>query len=103
MSNWNKLKMDDNFYNMEYWNWQSSNVDLGGKIQAEILFQDYIKTSDKVLDFGCGSGTTLRNLNCAEKVGFEINPYAVKYNIEQNHTNYDMLMLNLEKPYFSHL
>jgi methylase of polypeptide subunit release factors len=30
------------------------------------------------LDFGCGSGTTLRNLNCAEKVGFEINPYAIK-------------------------
>ena len=100
MSNWNNLKIDDNFYNIEYWNWQSSNVDLGGKIQAEVLFQDYIKSSDKVLDFGCGSGTTLRNLNCAERVGFEINPYAIKYNIEQNRINTYSSLDEIQDKYF---
>jgi len=81
---WHQLKVDDNFYNSKYWEWQSKGVDLGGKIQAEVLFQDYINENDIVLDFGCGSGTTIKNIKCREKAGFEINPYAVKYNTEVN-------------------
>jgi len=100
MSDWNQLKKDDNFYNNEYWKWQSNNVDLGGKIQADVLFQDYIKISDKVLDFGCGSGTTLKNLNCSEKIGFEINPYAVKYNIENNGIQTYSNLDELQNDYF---
>ena len=81
---WHQLKIDNNFYNEKYWEWQSTNIDIGGKIQAEVLFQEYIKADDIILDFGCGSGTTLKYINCKEKNGFEINPYAVKYNIEVN-------------------
>lgn len=84
MTDWTQLKIDNNFYNQEYFKWQSSNVDLGGKIQADVLFQEYINESDNILDFGCGSGTTLKNLICKEKYGFDINPHAIKYNIEVN-------------------
>lgn len=83
-TNWKELKENDDFYTSKYWEWQSTNVELGGKIQAECLFQDYIKSTDVVLDFGCGSGTTLKNLDCQEKIGFEINPYAIKFNVEKN-------------------
>ena len=81
---WHQLKVDDAFYNEKYWEWQSKGVELGGKIQAEVLFQEYINSTDVVLDFGCGSGTNIKNIQCAEKAGFEINPYAVKYNVEVN-------------------
>ena len=87
MTDWNELKIDNSFYDKKYWEWQGQGVILGGKIQAQVLFQEYIKSTDRVLDFGCGSGTTLLNLNCLEKVGYEINPYAIKYNIEKNKIN----------------
>lgn len=100
MTDWNQLKIDNSFYNKEYWKWQSQGVELGGKIQAQILFQEYINKNDKVLDFGCGSGTTLKNLTCSEKVGFEINPYAIKFNIEENKINTYSTFENLTDNYF---
>ena len=84
MSEWTDNKINDTFYDKKYWEWQSNGVEFGGIIQAQVLFQSYIKDTDKVLDFGCGSGTTLKNLICNEKIGYEINPYAVKFNKEQN-------------------
>jgi SAM-dependent methyltransferase len=84
MSDWTTNKLNDTFYDKQYWEWQSTGIELGGKIQSQVLFQQYIKPTDTVLDFGCGSGTTLKNIVCKEKNGFEINPYAIKFNIEQN-------------------
>jgi SAM-dependent methyltransferase len=37
-------------------------------------FAPFVKAADTVLDFGCGGGTTLAVLDCAEKVGVEPNP-----------------------------
>lgn len=42
-------------------------------------FQKHISKNDKVLDFGCGGGFLLNNLNCKSKFGVEINPYAREY------------------------
>ena len=100
MSDWNQLKIDNKFYDKKYWEWQGRNVILGGKIQAQVLFQEYIKETDNVLDFGCGSGTTLLNLNCREKVGYEINPYAIKYNMEKNKINTYNNFNDLSNNYF---
>jgi len=100
MSEWTDNKINDTFYDKKYWEWQSNGVELGGNIQAQVLFQSYIKDTDKVLDFGCGSGTTLKYLNCSEKIGYEINPYAVKFNKEQNRINTFSNLKDIPDDYF---
>jgi len=39
-------------------------------------FAPWIQLNDVVLDFGCGNGGILANLNCKTRYGIEINPYA---------------------------
>jgi SAM-dependent methyltransferase len=59
----------------EYFAWQSG----GGDFFARILvhrFQEFIKSSDTVLDFGCGGGFVLKEIPCARRIGIEINPVA---------------------------
>ena len=97
---WHQLKVDDKFYDSKYWEWQSTGVELGGKIQADVLFQEYINENDVVLDFGCGSGTTIKNIKCKEKAGFEINPYALKYNSEVNGIKTYMELDEIPNNYF---
>lgn len=51
----------------------------GGIRQGEIearKFKNFISTDSRVLDFGCGSGAILYNLQCSVKIGIEINPIA---------------------------
>jgi SAM-dependent methyltransferase len=48
-----------------------------GRINARKFVKD-VKASDVVLDFGCGSGALLLNLNCRKRIGVEINPIARK-------------------------
>lgn len=100
MSEWTSIKENDTFYDKKYWEWQSNGVELGGKIQAEVLFQPFVKPTDSVLDFGCGSGTTLKYLNCFEKVGYEINPHAIKFNMEQNKINTYNTFDDIQNSYF---
>lgn len=42
-------------------------------------FWDHIRPTDTVLDFGCGSGLLLKGLDCARRLGVEINPAAVAF------------------------
>lgn len=58
-----------------YFDWQNKNGTISGKIEAR-KFKEHVKPTDAVLDFGCGGGHVLRNLNCARRVGVEINPIA---------------------------
>lgn len=58
-----------------YFDWQNRNGEVTGKIEAR-KFKTYVKSTDAVLDFGCGGGQVLRNLDCARRVGIEINPAA---------------------------
>lgn len=67
------------FYDEVYFDRQAS----GGNIQGELelfKFSSFIKESDRVLDFGCGSGALLRAIGerSGSLVGVEINPSAVR-------------------------
>lgn len=62
-------------YDKKYFDWQSSIGEFGGWADQS-KFIDYISINSKVLDFGCGGGFLLKNLNCAKKVGVEVNESA---------------------------
>jgi FkbM family methyltransferase len=62
-------------YNQQYFEWQKSIGQFGG-IANLFKFRDYIEPDDTVLDFGCGGGYLLKNINCHRKIGVEINPAA---------------------------
>lgn len=64
-------------YNIEYFDWQHQLGLLAGRGNL-FLYERYIKTDDNVIDFGCGGGFILANLQCREKIGIEINPEARK-------------------------
>jgi len=59
-------------YDKKYFAYQSAMGEFGG-LAENIKFARYIKPNDTVLDFGCGGGYVLRNLNCAKKIGVEPN------------------------------
>lgn len=59
----------------EYFSYQNQGGLQRGRINAR-KFLPYLGESDRVLDFGCGGGSLLANLNCRQKVGVEINPTA---------------------------
>jgi SAM-dependent methyltransferase len=65
----------------EYFAWQSGPGLFGGRIISH-TFRHLIKPSDSVLDFGCGGGFLLKNLECARRIGIEINPIARDYATE---------------------
>ena len=62
-------------YDKRYFDWQNSIGEFGGWANLS-KFIEYISINSKVLDFGCGGGFLLKNLNCAKKVGVEINKSA---------------------------
>jgi len=64
-----------NHYDKKYFLWQSSIGEFGGWANLT-KFQDYIKPSFKIIDFGCGGGYLLKNIDCKEKVGIEVNESA---------------------------
>lgn len=65
----------------EYFAWQSAGGDFGGRINRH-KFDRLIRPTDVVLDFGCGGGFLLNNLNCARRIGVEINPVARDFAIQ---------------------
>ena len=66
-----------NYYNKNYFIWQKTVGEFGG--WANITkFQLFIKPNDNVLDFGCGGGYLLKNLDCKDRVGIDINSVARK-------------------------
>jgi SAM-dependent methyltransferase len=62
-------------YGAEYFKWQFEVGRFGGWANLT-KFSTYIHPRMKVLDFGCGCGYLLANINCKEKLGVEINPIA---------------------------
>lgn len=59
----------------DYFAYQKTIAESRGALLA-VKFERFIKTNDCVLDFGCGGGYLLKALNCAQKIGVEINPAA---------------------------
>ncbi len=64
-------------YDEKYWAWQKIIGETGG-ILNKFKFEEYIKPTDTVIDFGCGGGFLLNQLQCARKIGAEVNTTAIK-------------------------
>lgn len=66
----------EEYYNDKYFDdYQKKIGEFGGKANL-FKFKKFIKHDSKVLDFGCGGGFLLNNINCSYKVGIEINSVA---------------------------
>lgn len=59
----------------EYFQYQNQGGLQRGRINAR-KFSAYIQSEHTVLDFGCGNGALLYQLNCHKRIGVEINPAA---------------------------
>jgi SAM-dependent methyltransferase len=64
-------------YDGRYFDWQASIGEFGGWANLS-KFSAFVSPRSRVLDFGCGGGFLLKNLNCAKKVGVEVNPAAAE-------------------------
>ncbi len=59
-------------YDEDYFNWQKSMGAFGGWANT-YKFKSTVAPTDTVLDFGCGGGFLLKNLNCKARIGIEPN------------------------------
>ena len=59
----------------EYFQYQRKAGEIGGVLDRW-KFEPFIRTSDAVVDFGCGMGAMLDALDARSKIGVEVNPAA---------------------------
>ena len=83
------MKNHPDYYDANYFNWQKSIGEFGGKANA-FKFKKSIKESSTVIDFGCGGGFLLKNLSCSERIG-----------IEPNKNTHNQIKINNAKPFSS--
>lgn len=60
-------------YDADYFAWQQQSGRLGGWANVD-KYRNTVRATDRVLDFGCGGGFLLANLECAGRFGIEPNP-----------------------------
>jgi len=65
------------YYDDKYFTWQAPLGEFGGWAN-QTKFEEYISTESRVLDFGCGGGFLLKNMQCRKRVGVEVNPVAAE-------------------------
>jgi SAM-dependent methyltransferase len=65
----------NSYYDSQYFAKQKESGAFGAKANLW-LFEQYIRSTDVVVDFGCGGGFLLKAINCRAKFGVEINPVA---------------------------
>ncbi len=71
----NANKTASEHYDAQYFEWQKSIGSFGGWANS-YKFQGTIKPNDTVIDFGCGGGFLLANLQCGRRIGIEPNDSA---------------------------
>lgn len=71
-------------YQASYFNDYQKKIGEFGGIANKVKFAQHIGKDDVVLDFGCGGGFLLKNLQCRERIGIEINPVARDYSNRVN-------------------
>jgi SAM-dependent methyltransferase len=71
--NESQIKADvSDYYDSDYFNWQK-NIGAFGAWANAYKFKGSIKSSDTVVDFGCGGGFLLNKLDCASRIGIDPN------------------------------
>ena len=60
------------YYNADYFDWQKNIGSFGGWANRH-KFINSVKKGDTVIDFGCGGGFLLKNLECERRIGIEPN------------------------------
>lgn len=65
-------------YNEDYFSMQVECAKIDSVLDRE-FFQNYIKPTDRVAEFGMGGGLLLDKLDCKEKIGIEVNEVAREY------------------------
>lgn len=65
----------ESHYDEKYFEWQRKIGQFGGKVKLK-WFAPHITENDYVVDFGCGGGYLLNNINARKKLGIEINQTA---------------------------
>lgn len=63
------------YYDEEYFLWQKKIGAFGAKVKKG-LFEKYIRKTDVIVEFGSGGGYLLKELECKDKIGIEINDTA---------------------------
>lgn len=63
------------FYNKDYFERQKKAGEFGGKVEL-FKFENFVRSNDTIVDFGCGGGYLLSNLLAQRKIGVEINDAA---------------------------
>lgn len=84
MNNQNIHQPVENHYGDFYFSTHQKEVGEFAGLANLYLFRNSIKPSDTVLNFGCGGGFILKNLQLANKIGVELNPVARNYCNEIN-------------------
>jgi SAM-dependent methyltransferase len=85
----------NNYYDKSYFAWQSQIGTLGGIVNSRKF--DDIGPTDCVLDFGCGGGFLLANIDCKLKIGIEINDSADNAILQNGVTRFKTTKLALQK------
>jgi len=68
--------VSDHYHGLDGEAYSAWQVSSSGGMASETVrrFAPFVNQADTVLDFGCGGGTLLATLRCAERVGVEPNP-----------------------------
>ena len=67
--------MPASHYDPAYFAEQRASGEFGGRAEL-VKYAEFVRPGDAVLDFGCGGGFLLANLQCRERIGVEVNPAA---------------------------
>lgn len=68
----------ERYYDKKYFKKYQSNIGAFAAIVFSKFYNKHININDTVLDFGCGGGFMLENIEAKRKIGVEINKYAIK-------------------------
>ena len=60
------------YYDKDYFDWQK-NVGAFGGWSNSFKFNKTVSKKNTVIDFGCGGGFLLKNLECQNRIGIEPN------------------------------
>jgi SAM-dependent methyltransferase len=71
----NESSENTTYYDDKYFKYQKNIGEFGGWANKR-KFISYVAPTDTVIDFGCGGGFLLKQINCARKIGIELNDTA---------------------------